>query len=272
MRRALLFNAIGIWIGVGIGTRILISFLSTEGAASVRMQTELALAHNIQSTLVPQISLNSARFEVFGASLPSAEMGGDLVDAIERNGRLVAYVADVSGHGLPAGQLMGMLKTAMRLGVDLGHDPIALLRNADRVLPGLKQLEMYATLALLCFDDSMEVEYSLAGHPPILHYRNGRHDVVLLAMHQFPVGLLLNPEYTSARTPFSAGDLFCMLTDGIIEVANEQDEQFGLDRIQPLLRRHAAEPLPKIWEAIRSTARAHGTHRDDQSGLLVRVR
>jgi hypothetical protein len=40
MRRALLFNAIGIWIGVGIGTRILISFLSTEGAASVRMQTE----------------------------------------------------------------------------------------------------------------------------------------------------------------------------------------------------------------------------------------
>jgi serine phosphatase RsbU (regulator of sigma subunit) len=63
-----------------------------------------------------------------------------------------------------------------------------------------------------------------------------------------------------------------MLTDGIIEVANEQDEQLGLDRIQPLLRRHAIEPLPKIWEAIRSAARAHGPQRDDQSGLLVRVR
>jgi serine phosphatase RsbU (regulator of sigma subunit) len=63
-----------------------------------------------------------------------------------------------------------------------------------------------------------------------------------------------------------------MLTDGIIEVANEQDEQFGLDRIQPLLRRHATEPLPKIWEAIRSAARVHGPQKDDQSGLLVRVR
>jgi hypothetical protein len=272
MRQALLFNAFGIWIGAGVGSRVIMSFLSTEGAARVRMQTELALAHGIQTTLVPQISLRSERFEVFGISLPSTEMGGDLVDLVEREGSLTAYAADVSGHGLPAGQLMGMLKTAMRLGIELRQQPVALLENADRVLPSLKQPEMYATLALLCFDGSMEAEYSLAGHPPILHYRKGQKDVTLLVMQQLPLGLLLNPQYTSARASFDSGDLFFILTDGIIEVTDDLDEEFGLERVKRLLVQHAAEPLPKIWAAILSAAAAHGPQHDDQSGLLVRIR
>lgn len=272
IRQALFFNAFGVWIGAGLGSRVIMSFLSTEGAASVRMQTELALAHGIQATLVPKISLNTPRFELYGVSFPSTEMGGDLVDAVEQDGNLIAYVADVSGHGLPAGQLMGMLKTAMRLGIELRQNPVSLLRNADRVLPTLKQPEMYATLALVCFDDSMEAEYSLAGHPPILHYRKSRNDVVLLAMQQFPVGLLLNPQFTSVRTPFASGDLFFILTDGIIEVTNELDEEFGLERVKRLVVRYAAEPLPSIWECIRSAGEGHGPQADDQSGLLVRVR
>jgi Stage II sporulation protein E (SpoIIE) len=272
LRDELLFNAIGIWIGVGFGSRLIVSFLSTEGAASVRMQTELGLAHEIQTTLAPPISLDRPRFELYAISLPSAEMGGDLVDAVEQDGNLIAYVADVSGHGLPAGQLMGMLKTAMRLGIELRHKPVDLLRDADRVLPSLKQPDMYATLALLRFDGSMEAEYSLAGQPPILHYRKNSNDVALLAMQQFPVGLLLNPEYESARAPFASGDLFLMLTDGIFEVTNEQNEEFGLEQVKRLVVERAVEPLPNIWESIRSAARAHGPQKDDQSGLLVRVR
>lgn len=272
MRQALFFNAFGIWICGAVGSRVLVSFLSTEGAASVRMQTELVLAHGIQSTLVPQISLQTARFELYGISLPSAEMGGDLVDAVEQDGKLIAYVADVSGHGLPAGQLMGMLKTAMRLGIDLRQRPVALIENADRVLPSLKQPEMYATLAVLCFECSMEAEYSLAGHPPILHYRKNSNDVALLAMQQFPVGLLLNARYETARVPFSSGDLFAILTDGITEVTNEKEEELGVERVKRVVAEQAAEPLPNIWEAIQSAAKAHGPQTDDQSVLMIRVR
>ena len=110
-----LFDALGVMLGVGIGFRLLIYFVTTEGLANVRMQTEFSLAHDIQAKLVPAVFFHTAKFEVYGKSIPSTEMGGDLIDVLEYGESLLVYVADVSGHGLAAGQLMGMLKTAMRV-------------------------------------------------------------------------------------------------------------------------------------------------------------
>jgi serine phosphatase RsbU (regulator of sigma subunit) len=236
------------------------------------MQTELSLAHGIQATLVPTISFQNTTFEVYGKSIPSAEMGGDLIDLIESDGSLLAYVADVSGHGLAAGQLMGMLKTAMRVSLQLQQHPMALLEVTDRVLPAVKEPDMYATLALLHFDGSAQAEYALAGHVPILHYRDRSRDTVQLSMQQFPLGLIPGGCYVSQRVSYSSRDLFLMLTDGISEVPNDRDEEFGLTRVEQLLTQCAAQPLPHIWEVIMEEVRRHGLQQDDQTLLLVRVR
>ena len=267
----MLFDAIGILVGIGFGTRFLLFFAGTEGVASVRMQTELSLAHGIQATLVPTVSFQNASFELYGKSIPSTEMGGDLIDVVESDGGLVAYVADISGHGLPAGQLMGMLKTAMRLTVQFRQMPVAALESVDRVLPDLKEPEMYATMALLRFDGSSEAEYALAGHPPILHYRQGSRDTARLSMEQLPLGLIPGGSYTTKRVIYSPRDLFLMFTDGIIEVANARDEEFGLTRLQELLTQHATTALPEIWDLIMREVRQYGLQQDDQSLLLLRV-
>ena len=198
-------------------------------------------------------------------------MGGDLIDVIESNGNLLVYVADVSGHGLEAGQLMGMLKTALRVSLQFRQPPAALLESADRVLPAVKKLDMYATLALLQFDDSEQAEYALAGHVPILHYRDRSRDTARLSMEQFPLGLIPGGCYTSQRARYSSRDLFLMLTDGISEVPNDRDEEFGLARLEQLLTQHSAEPLPQIWDVIMEHVHQHGLQQDDQSLLLVRV-
>src|SRR5271168_4244419 len=271
VHRRVLFDAIGILVGIGFGSRFLLFFAGTEGVASVRMQTELSLAHGIQATLVPTVSFQNASFELYGKSIPSTEMGGDLIDVIETDGGLVAYVADVSGHGLPAGQLMGMLKTAIRLAVQFRQMPVAALESVDRVLPDLKEPEMYATLALLRFDGSSEAEYALAGHPPILHYRHGSRDTARLSMEQLPLGLFPGGSYASKRVIYSSRDLFLMLTDGITEVADARDEEFGLTRLQELLAQHATRALPEIWELMMREVRQYGGQLDDQSLLLLRV-
>jgi sigma-B regulation protein RsbU (phosphoserine phosphatase) len=272
LHRRVVFDAIGIWFGAGFGLRLLFSFVTSEGRDAIRMQTELALAHGIQATLVPTVSFESASFEIYGKSIPSAEMGGDLIDIAQSEGNLLAYVADISGHGLPAGQLMGMLKTAMRLSLQFKQRPVALLESADRVLPAVKEPDMYATLALLCFDGSTEVEYALAGHVPILHYRNRVGDTVRLSMEQLPLGLIPGGNYESRRVSYASGDLFLLVTDGISEVPNDQDEEFGLDRLGQLLTQGVTQPLPQIWESIMGKVKRHGKQRDDQSMLLVRVR
>jgi serine phosphatase RsbU (regulator of sigma subunit) len=272
VKRRVAFDAIAILLCTVLSYRLLQSFISYEGAASIRMQTELSLAHGIQETLVPTISFQNAAFEVYGKSLPSAEMGGDLIDLIESDGRLLAYVADVSGHGLAAGQLMGMLKTAIRVSLQFRDDPVAVLHSADRLLPAVKEPDMYATLALLHFDGSAQVEYALAGHVPILHYRDGIRDIARLSMEQFPLSLIPGSCYTTQRVTCSPRDLFLMLTDGISELPNDRDEEFGLDRLERLLVQHAAQPLPRIWELIMEEVYQHGRQRDDQTLFLVRVR
>jgi phosphoserine phosphatase RsbU/P len=272
LRQRVVFDAVGIYLGTGLGFRLLLSFVTTEGLDSARMQTELSLAHGIQETLVPTVSFQSATLQVYGKSIPSAEMGGDLIDVIQSNGSLLTYVADVSGHGLAAGQLMGMLKTAIRVSLQFQQHPVAVLESADRVLPAVKEPDMYATLALLCFDSSTQAEYALAGHVPILHYRDRSRDTVRLSMEQFPLGLIPGGHYSSQRVPYSARDLFLMLTDGISEVPNERDEEFGLAQLERLLTQYAAQPLPRIWELIMEAVTQHGSQQDDQTLLLVRVR
>jgi phosphoserine phosphatase RsbU/P len=149
---------------------------------------EIGLAETIQKTLVPSVIFKNQHVEAHGRALPLHHLGGDLLDLVADYGKVTAYVADVCGHGIRAGLLMGMLKTAMRYGLLLRQSLPALLESMNRVLPAVKESSMYATLAALRFDGAGKAEYVSAGHPPLLHYRRRQKDVVRCRMAQFPLG------------------------------------------------------------------------------------
>jgi serine phosphatase RsbU (regulator of sigma subunit) len=131
---------------------------------------------------------------------------------------------------------------------------------------------MYATLAMLYFDASTQAEYALAGHLPILHGRYRSGDTARLSMEQFPLGLIPGGRYASQRVSYSPGDLFPLVRDGVTEMVNERDEEFGLARVEQLLSKYADQSLSQIWELVMREVRQHGAQQDDQSLLLLRVR
>jgi serine phosphatase RsbU (regulator of sigma subunit) len=61
------------------------------------------------------------------------------------------------------------------------------------------------------------------------------------------------------------------MTDGISEVPNASDEEFGLDRLELLLRNNAGLPLPQLWDLIMDEVKRYGVQQDDQTLLLLRV-
>jgi serine phosphatase RsbU (regulator of sigma subunit) len=71
----------------------------------------------LQAALVPPVLYSGNFIEAFGRSVPKAEVGGDLADLVSHGQDVIAYVMDVSGHGIRAGVLMGMAKTAFRYGL-----------------------------------------------------------------------------------------------------------------------------------------------------------
>jgi len=229
------------------------------------------LACVMQRTLVPPISFESARLEVHGRTIPRDRLGGDLSDLVASDADTVAYVADVSGHDVCAGVLMGMVKTAARYGLMLGQSFPELLDGINRVLPSVKDPSMYATFAGLRLGGANEMEYAIAGNMPLLHYRYCSKDVVRLSMEQFPLGLFPGVRYSSRRVDCSAGDLFAMFTDGLVESQDLWEEDFGLERLEKVLCRCADQGLENIYDAALGAVRGSRRAVDDQTLMLVRV-
>jgi phosphoserine phosphatase RsbU/P len=230
-----------------------------------------SLASDIQNTLVPPLTYQAGHLEAYGQSRPKDEVGGDLVDLLADDREVIAYVADVSGHGLRAGVLMGMIKTAVRYGLLLRQPVAKLLGDINRVLPPIKQPNMFATLAVLRFDGSNEVEYISAGHVPLLHYRHRNKDVVHYTSSQFPLGLFDGADYVTQRIPFEPEDIFAVVTDGVLEVGSDHDADLGSDRLTQILHRFPTRPLSEIVDAVYSDLQVHGPQHDDQTILLVRA-
>jgi|HubBroStandDraft_4_1064222.scaffolds.fasta_scaffold03617_6 hypothetical protein len=254
-----------------------LQFIQNEGRHAVRMQTELALAQGIQQTLVPIIDLRSGVVEIYGVSLPSAEVGGDLVDVVPLpDGSIFAYVADVSGHGLPAGILMGMIKTAVHTQLFDLPSPVAVFDRLSEVLPAVKEPHMYATCtALRIFanesDRTCRVDYAIAGHPPMLHASASTTAASQLTDQQLPLGLLAGPPYKGHTVELALDDLLLIATDGILEAETKDGVEFGLEQLGSLLMENRTQPLATIARSIHQALSASYTQTDDQSLLLIRL-
>ena len=230
-----------------------------------------ALRRTMQCTLVPPIAFESSRLEVYGSAIPRNAVGGDLADLVTSKRGVVAYVADVSGHDVFAGMLMGMVKTAARYGLMLWQPLPELLDGINHVLPSVKEPNMYATFAGLRLDRSGEMDYIIAGNMPLLQYRKSRKSVVRLAMEQFPLGLFHDARYSSSRVDYGPGDLFAIFTDGLVETTDVMGQEFGLDRMEDVLLEFAAWPLRDTYDAVLDAVGRHGRQADDRTLMLVRV-
>lgn len=252
-------------------------FIRSEGRESFKLRNELELAQGIQKTLVPPFTLRAAGFEVYGISMPSEKVGGDLVDAVAlQGGDAIAYVGDIAGHGLQAGILMGMLKTATRTALlDAGErEPCAtlpaLLERLNTVLPSVKERHMYATFTAFRLGAHGGVFYAMAASPPILHWHSERLALSKVEEEQFPLGLLDVSGFTGDQIPMKPGDLLLVATDGVLEACDRTGEEFGLQRLERTVAANATSPLPDIAARILDAARAFGKQADDQTILLIR--
>ena len=272
---ALVFDADGVLVCLILSYLFSATFIRYQATQAFRIGNELELARGIQRTLVPNICEQHEGFEFVGISLPSEKVGGDLVDVVHLGaGSTVAYVADISGHGLQAGILMGMFKTAMRsVLLEPCEHPRVLLGTAldrlNRVLPTVKERNMYATLSALHLDPSGIVHFALAAHPAILHYHVSTKLVKELSFDQFPIGLLVVDAFEVRRIHMERGDILAIVTDGILESCNDQEEEFGLTRVIGVLISSAGD-LQQQAHAILDAVRAFGKQSDDQSLLLIR--
>ena len=256
---------------VVVGYIFFVSFVGHEGAEQLRLRTEVNLAREIHEVLVPDVHQTFGRVEVFGRSSASAEVGGDLLDVFEGPEGVVVTVADVSGHGVAAGTMMGMMKSAARVKLMDGVKLDRLVHDLNRVLFQLKGDAMFATIAALRFYGDGAVEVAVAGHLPVLRVREHTGEVELLPNEHVPLGIMEDAGYWSRTITGEPGDVFVLLTDGLTEVENQKGEELGWEPIRDIVAARRTRPLLEIHDEIMRIVSAHGRQEDDQTLALIRL-
>jgi sigma-B regulation protein RsbU (phosphoserine phosphatase) len=258
--------------------------------ANRRMKESLAAAAKVQQSCLPSSapSDSSARFGWLYE--PCDELGGDTLNIVRLDSDMFGvFIADVSGHGVPA----ALLSVHLSLTLTDGSGPGSILRRSSDGGPGLEatppvevlaelnhrftldeEVQQYFTAMYGVLDlRTREFHYASAGHPGPLLISNGkgrRHRARPPA-----IGFLPEPTFTKQSLQCSAGDRLYFYTDGIFETPNPQDEEFGEERLQETLEEAAGTPLQQSLEQVRDAARAWSGRRpfiDDVSLIGLEVR
>jgi phosphoserine phosphatase RsbU/P len=239
----------------------------------LRQDRELALAREIQETLLPRASLAPGPFEVAAASRPCQAVGGDYYDFIPlAGGRLGLVVADVSGKGTPASLLMASVHAAVHVLCDT-LDPVALLTRINRMLCDSTQAHRYVTLFYaVCDPHAGELQFVNAGHVPPLHMTS---DGTLTQLTEGgpAAGLIEDATYTMGRCPLVAGDALVLVTDGVTEAFSLDEEEYGAARLRACLQgakgSSAASMLNRLVSDVLAWAGPPGCS-DDLTAVVLR--
>lgn len=269
LRHKLLLDSAAEIILIIAGYTLFLLFFSREGTRFFRTQTEVRLAGEIHRALVPQKHTTIGDFEIFGSSVPSSEVGGDLFDVVESNGIWHAYVADVSGHGVAAGILMSMIKSAASMQLTKLQKPDDLLRDLNDVLQPVTSPANYLTFAYVSGGNG-DLTFALAGHLPILHYDRQSKTVIEHSDSNQPIGMFKDATYPVSKVNLSPGDLLALITDGFTEVFDGQEREIGIEEFKIALAGCAEKPLREIYEDLRTRTLKFGKQTDDQTMLLIR--
>ena len=270
LQRKLRINGYTEIILIIAGYILFIIFFNREGARFFRTQTEVRLAGEIHRALVPARHDTIGKMELFGTSIPSSEVGGDLFDIVQSNGNWHAYVADVSGHGVAAGMLMSMIKSTVSMQLTKLNKPADLLADLNDVMQPFTSPANYLTFAYLGGNGGENLTFALAGHLPILHYQADTRTIIEHSDSNMPIGLFKNQAFEISRLSLRPGDLLAVITDGFTEVFDSQEREIGMEEFKSMLGGCAQKSLPEIYRELRSGTMKFGHQTDDQTMLLLR--
>ncbi|MDO7887888.1 PP2C family protein-serine/threonine phosphatase [Hymenobacter cheonanensis] len=246
--------------------------------AEASVRREIEIAQQVQQLLFPQVLPNNAHYALHATYQPHTEIGGDYYDVMEIDAhRLLVCVADVSGKGVPASLLMSNFQAGLRTLLRQGADLVTIVHELNHLIFRNSGGEKFITAFLALYDRRTQVlEYVNAGHnDPLLLPDVGppqplHHGTVMLGimpeLPRFKVGLAAMPPHS----------LLFIYTDGLTEVFDAQQEEFGEAGVLHALSRNRYLPLPRLHLELLRCIRdfnANGERfADDVTMLSLRVK
>jgi sigma-B regulation protein RsbU (phosphoserine phosphatase) len=258
--------------------------------ANERIRHGLRAAARVQQSMLPKQNIVTAQVRTAWKYVPTDELAGDAIGLHLIDDRyLVAYVLDVSGHGVPAALLSvsamhalepipqesSLMRDITRAGgIGSVQRPARIAAELNRRFRAGENDGRYLTMILFVLDTHSGVLHlTSAGHPPPLLLR-GNEIIPLPDAGGLPIAIADAADYDESSTQLQPHDRICMVSDGILEQFGGADQdQFGSDRLAQSLTGRGAIPLDQVVDSVVEdlsawAGSAHG-FTDDVSLVIV---
>jgi serine phosphatase RsbU (regulator of sigma subunit) len=238
------------------------------------IENELAIAREIQASILPDDNPKMKNLRVATAYHPMTDVAGDFYEFVPVDQNCIGFlVADVTGHGIPAALIAAMIKVAMQSVVHCAHDPGEVLRGLNGVLSAQLGPQLVSAAYLWLDTKNLIALYSAAGHPPLLHCREG--EFHRIESNGLLLGVFPDSDYPLCHIPILPGDRFLLYTDGVIEPENARGDSFGEFKFEQVVRNNQSRPpselLDQLLSEIRQWQPAAMAQRDDITLIAIEI-
>jgi anti-sigma regulatory factor (Ser/Thr protein kinase) len=246
--------------------------LNEVRAREQRIEDELAIARNIQQSLLPSAPTkgSSKNLDISGLQVPARFVGGDLYDYYVRDNKLLFCIGDVSGKGVPAAMLMTIAHSLFRTLSAHSDDLVDIMHALNEAISDNNPDIMFITMFLGIMDlETGKISYCNAGHnPPILVQKGGAKFLDTEPCLLF--GVDTNAKYTVYELALAPGESLLLYTDGLTEAENVDKELFGEERALRIADGFVSSPAQEQIAAIRQAVKEYtdGAEQSDDLTLL----
>ena len=250
------------------------------------LRRDIALASEVQRRLLPDAPPRADGADFAAISVPARRIGGDYYDFVElRDRRIGIALADVSGKGVAAALIMSVVQASLRIISSEGDvPPPRLVARMNEFVYRSTPASKYATFFYAQLDEQRrQLRYVNAGHNAPYLLRAGRPstagsappEIEELSTGGTVVGMFPEMEYEEATVELCPGDVLLAFTDGVPEAHNPENEEFGEERLQQLLRQTAHLPADEISARISAEMKdwiRDAEQYDDLTFIVMKVR
>jgi phosphoserine phosphatase len=247
-------------------------------ARKQEMERAMAIAKDIQRSLLPQEMPELPGYDVAGFNRPADDTGGDTYDFLPlEDGRWMVTVADATGHGIGPALVIAEARAMLHAIVRSDADVPRVLEAMNELLHADLRDERFVTCFLGALDPlAHRLTYAAAGHGPMLFYSREADEFEQVKATGLPLGIMPDAQYDRVIDhELRPGDFAVVLTDGYFEADSPSGEMFGIDRVMDLLREQRDAPASEVIECLNRAIRDHvGSlpQGDDLTAVILRRR
>jgi two-component system, sensor histidine kinase ChiS len=238
------------------------------------MTRDLQIARRVQEALVPEDSFRTDRVDIRAAYIPSATLSGDFYDYFLEDGSLFLFVADVSGHGLPAAILVSLLKSYIHTEATPERSLAEFMATLNDFLFSVSLPTQFATAQLFRIDGS-RLTYANAAHPGFLLYRRDQKRAQVYEEPGNLLGAMPKMTFEEHTLNVGSGDTLFVYTDGLTDMRNMAGEFYSIDRVAAMLEDGRDSDIDTLFQRIHADVHSFSAieeFRDDIAFVITRVR